>query len=170
MRGAVKAGAVVLGLAGVAAFGLLGCDGAQSAGGGEAVGGTAVAVEPRFAEVMTVYKSPTCGCCDKWIEHVQKHGFVVEAHNVRDVRPYKIQGGLPAGMGSCHTAFVGGYLIEGHVPADVIERLLEERPAIAGLAVPGMPMGSPGMEGPYTEPYDIVAFGGAEGLSIYESR
>ena len=89
---------------------------------------------------------------------------------MRDVTPFKVQGGLPVGLESCHTAFVGGYLIEGHVPADVIERLLRERPEIAGLSVPGMPMGSPGMEGPYTERYNVVAFGGEGGLEVYESR
>ena len=93
-----------------------------------------------------VYKSPTCGCCSKWIDHLEKNGFEVEAKDVPDVTPIKRANGVPPGMTACHTAMVGGYFIEGHVPAEDVKRLLEEHPQIAGLTVPGMPVGSPGME------------------------
>jgi len=109
---------------------------------------------------VRVYKSPTCGCCTKWIRHLERSGFEVEATDVRDVRPIKRSNGLPRGLDSCHTAFVGPYLIEGHVPAADIERLLEEAPEVAGLAVPEMPIGSPGMEGPNPVAYEVLAFDG----------
>jgi hypothetical protein len=107
---------------------------------------------------ITVYKSPTCGCCSKWVDHLKANGFEVEATDMPDVTPMKTRLGLPAGLASCHTAVVGGYVVEGHVPADVIKKLLEEKPAVAGIAVPGMPIGSPGMEGPNPQPYDVIAF------------
>ncbi len=99
-------------------------------------------------QVVQVYKSRTCGCCQKWVEHVRSRGYQVTVSDVPDVTPVKRQLGVPSGASSCHTAVVGGYFIEGHVPAEDIARLLAEHPDIAGLAVPGMPMGSPGMEGP----------------------
>lgn len=102
---------------------------------------TAVAL-PR----MTVHKTPTCGCCSAWIEHVKKAGFAVEVHDMDDLGPVKSRLGVPFAKGSCHTAEVGGYVIEGHVPATDIKRLLEEKPDARGLVLPGMPMGSPGME------------------------
>ena len=105
-----------------------------------------------------VYKSPTCGCCTKWIDHLKENGFEVISTNVPDVAPVKQANGVPASLGSCHTAIVEGYVIEGHVPASDITRLLAERPKIVGLAVPGMPSGSPGMEGPHPEKYDVLAF------------
>lgn len=105
-----------------------------------------------MAADIVVYKSPNCGCCGKWVEHIQQAGFSVDVENVRDVAPIKRELRVPAGIQSCHTAKVGDYLVEGHVPADVVRRMLEEKPDIKGLAVPGMPMGSPGMEGPREEP------------------
>ena len=96
-----------------------------------------------FPEV-TVYKSPTCGCCTGWIKHLEESGFEVTSHNVSDVGEYKQKANLPYGMGSCHTAFVGGYAVEGHVPASDIKRMLTEKPAIRGIAVPGMPVGLTG--------------------------
>jgi hypothetical protein len=107
---------------------------------------------------ITVYKSPTCGCCGKWIEHLEADGFAVEAIDVENVGQIKKKNGVPAELASCHTALVDGYVIEGHVPAEDVKRLLEERPEIAGLAVPAMPIGSPGMEGPNPEPYEVIAF------------
>ncbi|MDG2332655.1 MAG: DUF411 domain-containing protein [Myxococcota bacterium] len=104
-----------------------------------------------------VYKSPTCGCCTAWIEHLEENGFEVSSKDIPDVGPVKRMNGVPAGMSSCHTAIIGGYFVEGHVPAEDIERLLRERPEIAGLAVPRMPIGSPGMEGPNPEPYSVFA-------------
>src|SRR5919202_4232644 len=108
--------------------------------------------------VVTVYKSPSCGCCRKWVEHVKAHGFAVRAFDVDDLHEVKAAAGVPAALQSCHTAYVGQYVVEGHVPADDIRRLLAERPAVAGLAVPGMPVGSPGMEGGPSEHYDVIAF------------
>lgn len=122
------------------------------------------------APTVTVYKSPTCGCCNKWIEHLEANGYDVVAHDVRDLNAVKRQLGIAPALASCHTAIVDDYLVEGHVPADVIGRLLEERPAIAGIAVPGMPMGSPGMEGPYSEPYDVLAFDRAGKISVFDRR
>lgn len=122
------------------------------------------------APTITVYKSPTCGCCTDWVTHLEKHGFKVSAHDVMDMGPIKDQAGVSPALESCHTAVVDGYVIEGHVPADVIVRLLKERPQVAGLAVPGMPMGSPGMEGPYKERYDVVTFTRDGQTQVYESR
>ena len=108
---------------------------------------------------ITVYKSPTCGCCTKWVDHLTASGFKVTAHDTTDMASVKTSLGVPDGMASCHTAVVNGYVVEGHVPAADIRRLLEEKPAVTGLAVPGMPMGSPGMEGTRTDKYDVLAFG-----------
>lgn len=110
---------------------------------------------------VVVYKSPTCGCCDGWIDHLRENGFRVRAVDLvqyDDMAAKKRQAGVPADLGSCHTAMVDGYAVEGHVPAHVIERLLRERPAVKGVAVPGMPIGSPGMEGPNPERYQVIAF------------
>src|SRR3546814_2251231 len=97
---------------------------------------------------MTVHKTPTCGCCGAWIDHVQKAGFTVDVHDMDDLGPVKERLGVPYAKGSCHTAEIGGYVIEGHVPAADIKRLLEEKPDARGLVLPGMPLGSPGMEVP----------------------
>lgn len=97
---------------------------------------------------MIVHKDPNCGCCEKWIEHVRAAGFTVDVRNESDMNPIKERLGVPYGKGSCHTAEVGGYVIEGHVPAEDILRLLAEKPDARGLTVPGMPAGSPGMELP----------------------
>lgn len=109
---------------------------------------------------MTVYKSPSCGCCSKWVEHIESAGFTVKTRDLSDVTPKKNELGVPTRLRSCHTAKVGDYVVEGHVPAADVKRLLNERPEIAGLAVPGMPAGSPGMEVPGrpAQPYQVVAF------------
>lgn len=105
---------------------------------------------------VVVYKSASCGCCATWVEHMQSHGFPVEVHDVDDLSPIKERNGIPAAMGSCHTAEVGGYFIEGHVPATEVQRLLAEKPQAKGLTVPGMPIGSPGMEqGDQVEAYEV---------------
>lgn len=105
---------------------------------------------PAFAApdtlVVDVYKSPTCGCCSKWVDHLKANGFTVRAHDTADVAAHKARLGVPAGYGACHTAQVGGYLVEGHVPAREIKRLLRDKPSVRGLVVPAMPAGSPGME------------------------
>lgn len=121
--------------------------------------------------LVEVWKSPTCGCCSKWIDHLRANGFEVRAHDVADVVPVKRRLGVPHGMGSCHTATVGGYVIEGHVPAESIRRLLRERPSDArGLAVPGMPVGSPGMEGPRPVDYDVLVFDDRGGAAVFERK
>ncbi len=122
------------------------------------------------AGTVTVYKSPTCGCCSGWVEHMQAAGFQVQAHDVADVSPVKRQHGLPARLASCHTALVDGYVIEGHVPASDIRRLLAERPDVAGLAVPGMPMGSPGMEFGAPVPYDVLTFRRDGATSVFATH
>jgi hypothetical protein len=106
---------------------------------------------------MVVHKSESCGCCIKWVEHMQQAGFEVEVRNVDNVHPVKLRVGVPPGKGSCHTAEIDGYFLEGHVPAADVKRLLTERPAARGLAVPGMPVGSPGMEAPdgRVQAYDV---------------
>ncbi len=123
------------------------------------------------AETVVVYKSPTCGCCGDWIAHMRGAGFEVEVHDVGDLGPIKERSGVGPALRSCHTATVGGYVIEGHVPAEQVKRLLAERPAIRGLAVPGMPIGSPGMDVGYDrstwEDYDVVAFTASGGTDVY---
>lgn len=106
---------------------------------------------------VVVHKSPTCGCCELWVRHMRRFGFQVETHDVQDLGAVKAEAGIPYGLGSCHTARVGGYFIEGHVPAEDVKRLLFEKPVARGLTVPGMPIGSPGMEqGERREPYDVL--------------
>ena len=109
---------------------------------------------------MVVTRDPNCGCCGNWIEHVKAAGFPVEVVEVPDVAPLKARLGVPDALASCHTAEIGGYVVEGHVPAEAIKRLLAERPKVTGLAVAGMPVGSPGMEVPGQAPdtYDVVVF------------
>jgi len=122
------------------------------------------------APAMVVYKSPSCGCCGKWVEHVKAAGFTVEVHDVADVQPVKRELGVPEGLASCHTALVGKYVIEGHVPADLIKKLVAEKSSNRGLAVPGMVTGSPGMEGPNAKAYDIIAFDQTGKTSTYARR
>lgn len=107
---------------------------------------------------VLVYKTPTCGCCVGWVEHLEAAGFTVDARDVTDIMTVKRDGGVPPQMSSCHTAIIDGYVVEGHVPADEVKRLLAERPEVAGIAVPGMPTGSPGMEGPNARPYQVLSF------------
>lgn len=110
---------------------------------------------------VLVHKSPTCGCCGLWVAHLRQAGFVVQVDDREDVNPVKQRLGVPYGKGSCHTAEVGGYFVEGHVPAEDIKRLLAERPDAKGLVLPGMPAGSPGMELPdgTTQPYTVELIG-----------
>lgn len=122
-------------------------------------GGARETVSEENSSVLTVYKTPSCGCCNAWVEHVKGAGFDVRAIEVADTGPIATQYAVPRALRSCHTAIVGGYAIEGHVPAREIRRLLEERPDVAGLAVPGMPIGSPGMEmGDRRDRYQVIAF------------
>ena len=120
---------------------------------------------------MVVYHDPACGCCGKWMAHMREAGFVVRSKTGSDLRLVKQQSNVPASLRSCHTAVVGGYAIEGHVPASDVKRLLAEKPDVAGIAVPGMPMGSPGMEyGDKRQAFDVVRFdkaGGSETFNHY---
>lgn len=108
------------------------------------------------APKLVVYKNATCGCCSLWIEHMRKAGFTAEVHDVDNMSPIKERVGIPYSMGSCHTAQVGGYFVEGHVPAEQVLRMLKEKPKAKGLTVPAMPIGSPGMEqGDTKQPYEV---------------
>lgn len=125
---------------------------------------------PAHAGEIAVYKSPTCQCCELWIRHMQRSGFEVTEKNVPDMAAVKVEHGVPGTLASCHTALVGGYVVEGHVPADLVARLLDEQPAVAGLAVPGMPVGSPGMEGVGRQPYEVLTFTRDGGTAVYARR
>jgi len=116
---------------------------------------------------MVVYLSPTCGCCVKWVQHMQEAGFKVESRKMRDMGSIKKQLGVPRSAFSCHTAVIDGYVVEGHVPAPFVQRLLKEKPEISGIAVPEMPIGSPGMEGPNAQPYEVVTFNAQDTTGVY---
>jgi hypothetical protein len=118
---------------------------------------------------ITVYKDPSCGCCKNWIEHLIKHGYRVDAKDTPAMADIKRTLGVPEALTACHTAVVNGYLIEGHVPAADIAKLLEEKPKVAGLAVPGMPMGSPGMEGPRRQHYQVLSFDKSGKTKVFAS-
>jgi hypothetical protein len=108
------------------------------------------------APVIEVFKSESCGCCGAWVEHLKANGFTTRVVNVENPSDYRERGGIPNRLGSCHTGMIQGYAIEGHVPASDIKRLLAEKPKARGLAVPAMPLGSPGMEGPRKDPFDVL--------------
>lgn len=117
---------------------------------------------------MEVWKSPTCQCCSKWAQHMRDSGFNVHIHNETALNPLKTKLGVPETLASCHTAQVSGYVIEGHVPAGEIHRFLTEKPIVRGIAVAGMPIGSPGMEmGNQKEPYDVMTFQESGEIAIY---
>jgi len=128
---------------------------------------------PAMKPLLNVYKTPTCGCCAKWVDHMRANGFDANVQDLPDLSAVKAKLGVPAELGSCHTAQVGRYVIEGHIPADAVHRLLKERPTtVSGLAVPGMPMGSPGMEVPggSVQPYLILTFDRQGQTTVYERR
>jgi hypothetical protein len=120
--------------------------------------------------IITVYKDPGCGCCKNWIEHLKKHGYRVDAKDSPNMTEIKHTLGVPDRLTACHTAMVNGYLIEGHVPAADIDRLLAQKPRIAGLAVPGMPMGSPGMEGGPAQRYQVLTFDKSGKTGVFASH
>lgn len=128
-----------------------------------------VAARPAPVTEIVVYKSPSCGCCTKWVEYLRKQGFTVVAHDTSGMSAVKAELGVPDAMASCHTAMVGGYVIEGHVPAADIERLLKEHPKVVGLSVPGMVTGSPGMEGGTPEHYKVLAFDAKGVTTVFSS-
>ena len=122
--------------------------------------------EVKVEEIM-VYKSPTCGCCKKWVKHLRNEGFEVKTKDYRDMKPIKKTLGVKQQFQSCHTAKVGKYFIEGHVSASDIKKLLKEKLDIKGLAVPGMPMGSPGMEGHRKDKYNVLAIDKSNKATIF---
>lgn len=127
-------------------------------------GGTTSAAD---LPTVTVYKSPTCGCCGDWVTHLENSGFPVKVESQANLRPIKQKFGVPENLGSCHTAVVENYVVEGHVPASEIKRLLSEAPNLRGISVPGMPVGSPGMErGDRVEPYSVVGFTAAGDTTV----
>jgi len=119
---------------------------------------------------LTVYKTPGCGCCNRWIEHLRAAGFEVEAHNAGNLDALRREWGVPRRLAGCHTARIGDYVIEGHVPAAQIQRLLREKPAVVGISVPGMPIGSPGMEGPGGGPYDVLTWDKAGRTTVFSTE
>jgi hypothetical protein len=121
---------------------------------------------------ISVYKSPSCGCCVQWIDYMRKNGFDPKVQDVENIGALKLKLGVRAEFSSCHTSEIGGYVVEGHVPVEVVQRLLKERPKIAGIAVPNMPAGSPGMEVPdgRKDPYNILAFTSDGKTTVYDRR
>ena len=137
--------------------------------------GVAVAAQTQKpALTIEVYKTPTCGCCSVWVEHVRKGGFAVNATDVSQqaLDALKAKHGVPRTAQSCHTALVNGYVVEGHVPVSEIHRMLKERPAVAGIAVGGMPIGSPGMEvpGQRAQTYNVVSFDKQSNIKVYSTQ
>ena len=136
--------------------------------------GAVFAAKPLLAEappsVITVYKDPGCECCVKWVKHLSSNGFVVMPHDVTNMNEIKRTMNVPRALESCHTAVVDKSVVEGHVPASVIKKFLAEKPSSLGLAVPGMPIGSPGMEGGKAEPYNVLAFERDGTSRVYAKR
>ena len=143
------------------------CGSADAAPGDAAMESLAMDALGQELPPVVVYKTETCGCCNGWVEHLRAAGFDVDARDVRDLMSVKIDAGVPGPMVTCHTALVDGYVVEGHVPIEQVVRLLAERPAVAGIAVPGMPIGSPGMEGPNPQAYQVMAFDHDGNTTVY---
>jgi hypothetical protein len=127
----------------------------------------AISSPSQSGPLVTVFKTPTCACCGKWVEHLRANGFAVKVQEVNDTAGYERQYRVPRTMESCHTAVVNGYTIEGHVPATEIKRLLNEKPKAVGLAVPGMPVGSPGMEAAHSEAFSVFVFDEGGRTAVY---
>lgn len=139
------------------------------------LGVAAVAAQSqKAAPTMEVFKSPTCGCCSKWVDHVRDNGFTVKVTELSDdaLASLKAKHGIPRTAQSCHTGLVDGFVVEGHVPASEVKRLLKERPAVAGIAVGGMPLGSPGMEVPGQRPqtYNVVTFDKHGAVKVFSTQ
>lgn len=148
---------------------LAACGNAEAAPEAGAPEALALATPDQDLPTIVVYKTSTCGCCGGWVEHMRQAGFTIDARDVSntDLMRTKVDAGVPGQMATCHTALVDGYVVEGHVPADQVKRLLAERPQVAGIAVPGMPMGSPGMEGPSARPYQVYTFDRDGGSAVF---
>ena len=137
------------------------------------LGAALLAAAPRHTAPLpevTVYKNASCGCCGAWVDHLRANGFKVTVHDLDDLSETNGMLGVPEPLIACHTAVVDGYVIEGHVPAADIKRLLTDHPKVAGLAVPGMPAGSPGMEGAQKDPYQVLTFDKAGRTAVYASH
>jgi hypothetical protein len=119
---------------------------------------------------MLVYKDPNCGCCHNWVEIMRTAGFEVSVRDTSDMSSIKTRYKVGRPLVSCHTALVGGYVVEGHVPADVIRKLLADKPKVLGIAVPGMPVGSPGMEGTPKQAYEVLTFDAAGKTTVFARR
>ncbi len=122
------------------------------------------------SSTITVYKSPSCGCCQLWVDYLKANGFEVKTIDMDDLSEIKSASGVPRAIQTCHTAVVGGYVIEGHVPADAITKMLKEQPKIAGIGVAGMPIGSPGMPGSPVQHYDVMAWDKTGKTSVYAKK
>ena len=142
------------------------------AAGAGAAATTACAQSPRPTSEVRVYKTPTCGCCTAWVDHMRAAGFSVQVHERPDLRPVRASQQVPDALAACHTSVIGGYALEGHVPAQDVRRLLVERPDAIGLAVPAMPLGSPGMEMPdgRAEAYDTLLMLRGGGTRVFASH
>jgi hypothetical protein len=135
-----------------------------------AIAVTSGGVDAQKPVPIQVFKDATCGCCSIWVEHLRRSGFAATSENVTNITALKDKHGVPPQARSCHTALVGGYVVEGHVPAAEIHRLLKEKPRVAGLAVAGMPIGSPGMEGPNARPYDVLTFDKTGKTAVFSTQ
>jgi hypothetical protein len=127
--------------------------------------------EPNYSGTlnMTVYRSPSCGCCGVWVEHAQKHGFKIKDIKTNEMEALKQKYNVPPELASCHTTIIDGYVMEGHIPADDIKRFLKEKPQSVGLTVPGMPLGTPGMEaGNKKQPFQVLAFGNKGEIEVFK--
>jgi hypothetical protein len=137
-----------------------------------ALAASLAAIRTGFAAALpeaVVYKSPYCGCCGDWVAHLQANGFTVKSIETVNLDPVRERYRVPAKLASCHTALIGGYVVEGHVPASAVKRLLKEKPPAVGISVPGMPIGSPGMEGPNPEAFNVMVFDERGQAKVFES-
>lgn len=180
----LRTNGATLALAGILTMGLAACGGSADAETADYAApepvekadyAEAAATAYGSSETLVVYKSATCGCCGKWVDHMETAGFDVEVHEMsqEELSAVKTEKGITHDLASCHTAEIAGYLVEGHVPADDLKRLLKERPEdVKGIAVPGMPVGSPGMEmeGKPADEYDVVTFDAAGEATVYASH
>lgn len=148
-------------------FGATACAPADASVDGSQMLEQVASVDGSSLPTVLVYKTPTCGCCNGWVDHMREAGYTVDARDVTDIMSVKRDAGVPVQMSSCHTALIDGYVVEGHVPAEQIARLLAERPEVSGIAVPGMPIGSPGMEGRNAKPYQVYSFDAAGGSAVF---
>ena len=159
-------GTAILAGALIAGYGAMSADGSQRVDVESRTFATAQADAP----LVTLYKNPTCACCADWADHMRANGFRVNVEEGANLAVVRKDLGVPFSAASCHTSEVDGYALEGHVPADVVKKLLQERPDVAGLAVPGMPAGVPGMPGEGFGSYDVVAFEADGATQVYASK